>query len=167
MSLIRIALFSTTLATAALVGCNKPAYNDGESARQAETWNGRDGRGYQAPGAPAGSYANNEVRVTDIDLGRSLDGKGGIGDKTREFKSNDTVYASIDTKGVSAGTRVNAVFKYEDGQVIHSDSVVIAADGKEKTEFHISQPGGLPEGDYEIEITVGDKVKSQKFKIDN
>lgn len=166
MSPLRIALLSTTFATAALMGCNKPStapqYN-GEAARQAETWNGRDAN----QGATGGNYVNNDVKVTDIDLGKSLDAKGGIADKSREFKPGDTIYASVDTKGESAGTRVNAVFKYEDGQVIHSDSVVIAADGKEKTEFHISQAGGLPEGDYEVEITVGDKVKKQSFEIDN
>ena len=54
MSSLKIALLSTTFATAALVGCNKP-HTDGEAARQAETWNNHQAAPYgAAPGACEG-----------------------------------------------------------------------------------------------------------------
>jgi hypothetical protein len=109
-----------------------------------------------------------DVKMTDIDLGRSLDDDNGIKDKTRSFKPTDTIYASIDTKGASAGTPVNAVFKFQDGQIVHQDSITIAPDGKAKTEFHIQKADGFPVGDYSVEIRVGtNEPKSQNFKVTN
>jgi hypothetical protein len=109
--------------------------------------------------------AAEQADATDLDLGRSIGADKKIADKTRSFRPTDTIYASIDTKGASAGTPVGVVWKYQDGQIVHTESTTIATDGKEHTEFHLDKPSGFPAGDYTVEITVGRETKRQSFTV--
>ncbi len=117
--------------------------------------------------APTRARAAEQVKATDIDLGRSIDAEKQIQDKTRSFKPSDTIYVSVDTKGESAGAPITARFMFEDGQLVHQEQAVIAPDGKEHTEFHISKPGGFPAGEYEVQVTTGAKMMKQTFKVGN
>lgn len=62
---------------------------------------------------PPASEATSDqaVRVTDVELGRSIDAQGRVSDDadTDDFAANDTIYASINTEGSAAGPWRRAV----------------------------------------------------------
>jgi hypothetical protein len=106
------------------------------------------------------------VRVTDVTLGRAIGGDKAVTDSTDDFKPNDTIYASIATDGSAASTTLRALWTYQDGQVVNDSNRTIAANNRERTEFHISKPGGFPTGNYEVEIFLdGRSVEKKKFEV--
>jgi hypothetical protein len=107
----------------------------------------------ETPGATgtAGTVAGG--RVSQIDIGRSLNADKTINDTTGSFKPTDTIYASIATENTTAPTTVKARWTYQDGQVVNESTQTIApAAGGARTEFHISKPNGWPAGKYTLEV---------------
>jgi uncharacterized protein YfaS (alpha-2-macroglobulin family) len=106
------------------------------------------------------------VRVSQIDIGRSLNADKTINDNTDSFKPNDTVYASIATQGTSATTTLKARWTYRDGQVVDESTQTIAPTGDARTEFHISKPDGWPAGKYRLEVFLnGSSVATKEFDV--
>ncbi|HXG54566.1 MAG TPA: hypothetical protein VNJ03_04240 [Vicinamibacterales bacterium] len=105
------------------------------------------------------------VRVTDVTLGRSIGGDKSISDRTENFKPNDTIYASVATDGASSAT-LRAKWLFEDGQVVDESTHAIAANNRERTEFHISKPNGWPAGKYKLEVFLNDQsVETKNFDV--
>ena len=106
----------------------------------------------ETPGATgtAGTVAGG--RVSQIDMGRSLNADKTINDNTDSFKPNDTVYASIATEGTAAAAALKARWTYQDGQIVDESTQTIAPTGAARTEFHISKPDGWPTGKYKLEV---------------
>lgn len=112
--------------------------------------------------------ANDAVRVTEVDLGRSIGPDKRINDnaETDDFRRNDTIYASVATEGNASGGALTARWTFEDGQVVDESSQNIAASGPAVTEFHISKPDGWPVGKYKVEIRLnGQPVQSKDFEV--
>jgi hypothetical protein len=103
------------------------------------------------PGA-TGTGTGVGVRVSQIDMGRSLTADKTINDNTDSFKPNDTIYASIVTEGTAATATLKALWTYQDGQVVNESTQTIAPTGTARTEFHISKPDGWPTGKYKLEV---------------
>jgi hypothetical protein len=59
----------------------------------------------QNPGTTGTTGTDAGVRVSQVDVGRSLTADKMIGDRTDSFKPNDTIYASIVTEGTSSPQR--------------------------------------------------------------
>lgn len=119
--------------------------------------------------APATSEIGTDegLRVTEVDLGRSIgaDGRVNDDDDTDEFGPNDTIYASVDTEGTARGT-LTARWTYEDGQVVDESSQTLSPTGASVTEFHISKPDGLPAGEYKLEILLdGRVIETKDFEV--
>lgn len=120
---------------------------------------------------PAAVEATNDqaaVRVTEMELGRSIDAQGHIADgaATDNFGVNDTVYVSVNTDGTAAGARLTARWTFEDGQVVDETSQTVSASGLATTHFHISKPDGFPAGSYKLEIQLdGRTVETKDFDI--
>jgi hypothetical protein len=92
------------------------------------------------------------VRVSQIDMGRSLNADKTINDNTDSFKPNDTIYASIATEGTAPTATLKARWTYQEGQVVNESTQTIAPTGDARTEFHISKPDGWPTGKYKLEV---------------
>jgi len=92
------------------------------------------------------------VRVSQVDMGRSLNADKTINDNTDSFKPNDTIYASIATEGTAPTATLKARWTYQDGQVVNESTQTIAPTGDARTEFHISKPDGWPTGKYKLEV---------------
>ena len=108
------------------------------------------------------------LRVTELDLGRSIGADKRINDNatTDDFGRNDTIYASVATDGNPNGASLTARWTYQDGQVVDESSQSIAASGPAVTEFHISKPDGWPVGKYKVEIQLsGQTVQSKDFEV--
>ena len=104
------------------------------------------------PGATGTTGNGVGVRVSQIDMGRSLTADKTISDNTDSFKPNDTIYASIVTEGTAATATLKARWTYQDGQVVNESTQTIAPTGNARTEFHISKPDGWPIGKYTLEV---------------
>jgi hypothetical protein len=106
------------------------------------------------------------LKVVDVEVGRAVDMDKRITDKTDTFKPADTIFVSIGTEGSSAGTTLAAHWTYQDGQVVKHDETSVAPSGRANTEFHVSKPGGWPEGDYKVEVTLdGVSAGTKSFKV--
>ena len=106
------------------------------------------------------------VRVTEIDLGRSLAADKGIADKTSEFRPSDTIYVSVETDGTSPQATLLTRWTYQDGQVVKELSETIAPTRKSRTEFHIVKPDGWPAGKYAVAVSLnGAAAGSKDFAV--
>ena len=118
------------------------------------------------PGATGTTGTGVGVRVSQIDLGRSLNADKTINDKTDSFKPNDAVYASIATDGSAATATLKARWTYQDGQVVNESTQTIAPTGNARTEFHISKPDGWPTGKYKLEAFLnGSPSATKDFEV--
>jgi len=106
------------------------------------------------------------VRVTDIDVGRSISEDRTIADKTDSFKPADTIYVSIKTEGSAASAMLAARWTYETGQLVDEFSKTIIPTGAAVTEFHVSKPTGLPAGKYKVEVLLnGASAGIKSFEV--
>ena len=107
------------------------------------------------------------VRVSKVDLGRSLNADKTINDNTDSFKPNDTIYASIATAGATPTTTLKARWTYQDGQVVNESAQTIAPTGDARTEFHIAKPDGWPTGKYKLEVLLdGASAATKDFAVE-
>ena len=107
------------------------------------------------------------VKVTGIDVGRSLAPDKTIAEKTESFGPTDTFYLSVKTDGSGPGATLTARWTYEDGQVIDESRQNIAPTGSATvTEFHLSKPDGWPAGGYKVEVLLdGASAGTRDFKV--
>ena len=116
---------------------------------------------------PKTARGANAVKVTSIDLGRSLKADLTIDDNTSTFKPTDVIYASVETKGTGPATLATR-WTYQDNQVVNETSRTIspAGDDAVHTEFHISKPDGWPEGKYHLVVLLnGTTADSKDFEV--
>jgi hypothetical protein len=118
------------------------------------------------PGAAGTTGTGVGVRVSQIDLGRSLNADKTINDNTDSFKPNDAIYASIATEGSAASATLKARWTYQDGQVVNESTQTISPTGNARTEFHISKPDGWPTGKYKLEAFLnGSSAATKDFEV--
>ena len=106
------------------------------------------------------------LRVTDVELGKSVDTDNDIKDETDDFKARDTVFAVVHTSGAASNATLRARWTFQDGQVVDETTRTIAPNGEARTEVHIVKPSGFPKGKYHVEIYLGDKqVANEEFEV--
>src|SRR5262245_3247871 len=116
------------------------------------------------PAAPAATSEG--VKVTDIDVGRSLAADRTIAEKTDSFKPADTIYVSIKTAGSARSATLVTRWTFQDGHVIDEVHQTIAPTGEAVTEFHISKPDGWAAGKYKVEVMLnGASAGSKDFEV--
>jgi len=116
--------------------------------------------------APSGDATAQAVRVTDVNLGRSLNADKTVGGNTDSFRPADTIYASVVTDGSSSNAALKARWTYQDGQLVDESVQTIAPTGKATTEFHVSKPDGWPAGKYKVEISLnGAAAVTKDFEV--
>lgn len=92
------------------------------------------------------------ISVASVDLGRGVGEDKRVTDATQTFSPNDVIYASIQTRGASAGASLMVKWTSADGQVIDQSERTIAPDQDAATEFHIAKADGWPAGKYKLEV---------------
>jgi hypothetical protein len=118
------------------------------------------------PGATGTTGTGVGVRVSQIDMGRSLNADKTINDNTDTFKPNDAIYASIVTEGSAPTATLKARWTYQDGQVVNESTQTITPTGNARTEFHISKPDGWPAGKYKLEVFLnGSSSATKDFEV--
>lgn len=117
--------------------------------------------------APQEMETSEALRVTDVNLGSSINPDRSVSAPMSDFAPTDTIYASVATEGTTSGATLVARWQYEDGQVVDETSQPISPTAPAYTEFHISMPDGLPAGAYSVEILLnGESVASESFDVE-
>jgi hypothetical protein len=109
-------------------------------------------RSSETPGATGTSGSVGGGRVSQVDMGRSLNADKTIAVNTESFKPTDTIYASVVTESTASTATLKARWTYQDGQVVNESTQTIAPASNARTEFHISKPDGWPTGKYKLEV---------------
>jgi hypothetical protein len=105
------------------------------------------------------------LRVTEIQLGRSVNADETVAGHTTRFAPADTVYVSIHTAGVGSGT-IGVRWKYGE-RVLGEPSKQVSYRDAAATEFHLQSAVGFPPGDYSVEAFLdGQSVGNRSFRVE-
>ena len=105
-------------------------------------------------------------KVSDVELGKSINTDKTIKDNSDDFGVRDTIYASVKTEGSATGAALVARWTFEDGQVVEEQTQTINATGDAITEFHITKATAWPKGNYKLSILLnGTEVETEDFEI--
>src|SRR5687767_7944783 len=107
------------------------------------------------------------LRVTDVNVGKSVAADKSIADRSDSFGATDTFYVSVKTEGASPSASLTARWTYEDGQVVEESTQNIASNGSVSyTEFHVSKPDGWPPGAYKVTVLLnGAPAGHRDFRV--
>ncbi len=105
------------------------------------------------------------LKVTTVQLGRSLNSDNSVGTFGTRFKPDDTIYAAALTDAPGKGTfKVRWTFR---GQAINEEEKSVSYRDEAATEFHIHYAGGLPPGEYKVEFQLdGMPVGTREFTVE-
>ena len=106
-----------------------------------------------------------DLRVTTIQLGRSVNSDNTVASHTTTFKPSETVYVSVHTAGSGSAT-LGVRWSYA-GRVVGEPKKEIAYRGAAATEFHLQNAGGFPPGDYSVEAFLnGQSAGVKEFRVE-
>ncbi len=117
---------------------------------------------------PANEFRESGLSVVSVELGTSVGSDLKVNDNNPldEFTPEQTIYASVATRGSSADATLEARWTYEDSVPVTTSSTRFRPNGPKVAEFHISHPRGLLPGRYKVEILLDGKVvQSKAFRI--
>lgn len=121
-----------------------------------------------AAGAVAPANANIALAVNDVKLGNRIDTTKRVTNETDDFKRRDTVYASVVTNGAAPGASLDAIWTFEDGQVVDSTRQMIRPQGEVASVFYIMKPDGLPKGKYTVRVLLnGVEARRKEFEVED
>ena len=112
------------------------------------------------PVAPVPAPAPAEITVSGVTFGNAVGPDMNVVTPSTSFGAKDTIYAAVATKNASSSATLEAKWTYQDGQVVHDDTVTIAPTGDAVTDFHIESPKGFPPGKYQLEVLLNGKSAS-------
>lgn len=148
---MKIRIAALTLATFALVACDRAGTREAEVDEESAT---------VAPGAP---------RVSNIELGKRTGPNLRVSETASTFMERDTVYLSVVTNNATEDSRVSARFTSQDGAVIDSSGQNVARDAGTTTavtQFRLVQDNGWPVGTYTVDIWLNDApVGTRQFDV--
>jgi len=113
----------------------------------------------------AGCGPSEPLKVSTLQLGRSLNPDNSVSAHTTRFKPDDTVYVSILSDEPGYGTVTVRWFLH--GQRISEATRDVSYTRAAATEFHLQNSGGFPAGSYRVEVLInGAPAGSREFRVD-
>jgi hypothetical protein len=114
----------------------------------------------------ADTAVSKELTVAGVMIGKRIGENKLVTEPTFQFAPSDTIYVSVSTEGMPESADLSAVWRFQTGQTVDSSTQSIKPEGKDNTEFHISNPKGWPVGTYNVTIYAnGDSVDSKNFAV--
>ena len=105
------------------------------------------------------------LRVTAIQLGRSLNADNTVSDSAVTFRPNDKIYVSVLTTG--RGSATMSVRWMYGSQVLDEPKKQVSYRDFAATDFSLQSAGAFPSGKYSAEIFVnGQSVGTKPFRVD-
>lgn len=105
------------------------------------------------------------LRVTSIQLGRSLNADNTVAGHTTRFEPGDSIYVSVLTAG--SGSSTIAVRWMYRGRVLGQPQKRVSYADVAATEFRLQSAGGFPLGDYTVEAFLdGQPAGTREFRVE-
>ena len=105
------------------------------------------------------------LRLTTLQLGRSLNPDNSVGTHTTRFKPDETVYVSILSDDPGYGT-ITVQWRLN-GQVVSEATRDVSYTRAAATEFHLQNSGGFPPGRYRVDVLInGQPAGSREFRVE-
>ena len=104
------------------------------------------------------------LHVSALTLGTAIDAGYAVTMPATRFSADThTIYASVATTGHASGARLDARWRYLEGQgvLVNELSQTIATDGPAVTTFEVQNPNRWPAGKYVVEISLDGKPVAQ------
>lgn len=118
-----------------------------------------------AAGIGLGCGPSEPLRMTTLQLGRSLNPDNSVATHTTRFKPDDTVYVSLLSDEPGYGT-ITARWILN-GQVVSEATREVSYTRAAATEFHLTNSGGFPAGSYRVEVVInGQRVGTREFRVE-
>jgi hypothetical protein len=115
--------------------------------------------------AGAGCLSEGTLVFDTLQLGRSLNPDKTVGNHTTTFTPKDTIYASVLTSNIGAGT-IAVRWTFE-GRVVGEPSKQVRYKGPGVTEFSLNNAGGFPAGNYKVEVFIDRQPVSERaFRVE-
>jgi hypothetical protein len=115
--------------------------------------------------ACVGCGSADPLRVTGIQVGRSLNADGTIATHATTFVPNDNIYLSVRTAGSGSGT-ISVRWLYA-GRVVDEPKKEVSYRDVAATQFQLKSPQGFPIGEYAAEVFLdGKPVGKQAFRVE-
>ena len=112
-----------------------------------------------------GCRPSEPLRVTTLQLGRSLNSDNSVGIHTTQFKPGDSIYVSIHSLEPGYGTLT--VRWFFGSQMVSEANREVSYQREAATEFHLQNSGGFPPGDYSVEILInGEPAGRRQFRVE-
>lgn len=93
------------------------------------------------------------IRVSDIQVGKSVGSDKKISNQTTDFGVRDTMYVAVVTDGAAKDAKLATRWTYNDKQTVKEDTQTISpSGGTSVTEFHIDKKTAWPKGKYRVEV---------------
>ncbi|MBI2187259.1 MAG: hypothetical protein HYU37_09090 [Acidobacteria bacterium] len=106
------------------------------------------------------------LKVTTLQLGRSLNPDSSVSAHTTRFRPDDTVYVSILSDEPGYGTIT--VRWLLNGQRVSEAKRDVSYTRAAATEFHLQNSGGFPPGSSRVEVLVnGELAGSREFRVES
>jgi hypothetical protein len=114
--------------------------------------------------ACVGACGGSTLRVTNIQLGRSVNPDGTVAGHTPTFKPHDTIHLSVFTDGVGSGT-ITVRWLYGKRVLDEAQKKVSYTDAA-ATDFTLQTVSGFPPGQYTAEILLnGQPGGTKQFSV--
>jgi hypothetical protein len=122
--------------------------------------------GEEAGGEIVIERVSDPLRVVEIDMGRAIGPDNRVIEPVHEFRTNDTIYASIVMRGQADAATLIARWKQASGKLVDETVRTVSPVGETIAEFHLVQPSGWAKGAYTVEIVLdGAKVGEAEFEV--
>jgi hypothetical protein len=93
------------------------------------------------------------VRVSDIQVGKSVGSDKKVGNQTTSFGVRDTMYVAVVTDGAAKGAKITTKWTYNGKQVVKELNETVSTTGGEAvTDFHVEKKTAWPKGKYVVEV---------------
>jgi hypothetical protein len=93
------------------------------------------------------------VRVSDIQVGKSVGSDKKVGNQMTSFGVRDTMYVAVITDGAAKDAKITTKWTYNGKQVVKElNETVTTTGGEAVTDFHVEKKTAWPKGKYQVEI---------------
>lgn len=105
-------------------------------------------------------------RVQTVDLGKAVGANKKVLKAATSFTPRDTIYAVVNSIGVSQRVTMVATWKDARGSTLAEYTQSVAPSGPAATEFHVIHAKGWPLGKYSVALTAnGTQVGNKPFEV--
>jgi hypothetical protein len=104
------------------------------------------------------------LRVTEVQIGRTLNADETVGITATTFGPTDTVYIAVLTSGIGSAT-IGVRWKFGD-RLVNEASKQVSYKDRAATDFSLKGAAGFPTGDYTAEVSFdGKPVETKAFRV--